>query len=203
VRLVLRLVFLVVLVAIGLTAWVGIRGWLAKDHLENAADLASRLELQIEQGNTRSAQASVTQMQGETRAAVRLTGDPVWRAYSHLPGYGPDLRAVHRVAVSGHTMATQALPSIAQVSGQVNQLRQGLGEDTPAQLLAAAKAVRTPLSTADAGVKAARAQIATVDPAQLHQPIRSGVEKFDSELGTLQSALDTLTTLDAKVLKVA
>lgn len=202
-RLALRLAFLVVLVAIGLTAWVGIRGWLAKDHLENAADLASRLELQIEQGNTRSAEASVAQMRDETASAVRLTGDPIWRAYAHLPGYGPDLSAVHQVAVAGHTMATQALPSIAQVSGQVNQLRQGLGEDTPAQLRAAAKAVRTPLSTADAGVKLARGQIATVDPAQLHEPIRSGVERFDRELGNLQTALDTLTTLDAQALKAA
>jgi hypothetical protein len=203
VRFIARLVFLVVLVLICLTAWVGIRGWLAKDHLQASADLVSRLQTQLEEGSTGPAKDTVARMQDETADAVRLTGDPVWRAATHLPGVGDDLSAVHQVALSGHTLSTDALPSIAAAAAQVEVLRGGASQSSPAQLVAAAKQLQVPLRTADAGVTRARAQISGVDPAGLMAPVRSGVEQLDSGLATLQSTLASLIRLDSAGLKAA
>ena len=202
-RIIARLVFLVVLVLICLTAWVGIRGWLAKDHLQASADLVSRLQTQLEEGSTGPAKDTVTRMQHETADAVRLTGDPVWRAATHLPGVGDDLSAVHQVALSGHTLSTDALPSIAAAAAQVEVLRGGASQSSPAQLVAAAKQLQVPLRTADAGVTRARAQISGVDPAGLMGPVRTGVEQLDSGLATLQGTLATLIRLDSTGLKAA
>jgi hypothetical protein len=203
VRILARVLFLAVLVVICLAAWVGIRGWLAKDHLEASADLVSRLQTQLEEGSTGPAQDTVTRMQHETADAVRLTGDPVWRAATHLPGVGDDLSAVHQVAVSGHTLSTDALPSIAAAAAQVEVLRGGAGQSSPAQLVAAAKRLQAPLRTANAGVTLARSQISSVDPAGLTGPVRTGVDQLDSGLGTLQRTLASLIQLDGVGLKAS
>jgi hypothetical protein len=200
VRSILRLVFLLVLVLICLTAWVGIRGWLAKDHLQDSADLVQQLQTQLEQGSTSPARATLKKLQQETEDAARLTGDPVWRAAAHLPS-GSNLTAVHAVSVAGHTVSTQALPQITDLAADVGALRGAATSLTPAQLLAAARRAKSPLASAKAGVAAARAQIDAVDPAGLAGPVRTGVEQFSSRLQTLQTELTSLIAADDAALK--
>jgi hypothetical protein len=199
----LRLVFLLVLVVICLGAWVGVRGWLAKDHLQNTAVLVSRLQTQLEQGSTDPAKATVTRMQHETRDASRLTNDRVWRFATHLPGIGDDLAAVHAVSVSTHTMSTQALPSVATAAADVQRLRNRDAEFTPAQVLAVAKRLKAPLATAQGGVVRAQSQIAAVDPDTLFAPVRSGVTQLSSGLAQFATELRTLIALDSAVLKTS
>jgi hypothetical protein len=203
VRAILRLVFVVVLVLVCLTAWVGVRGWLAKDHLQTSADLVQRLQTQLEQGSSGPANVTVRNLQRETADAMRLTDDRVWRAYQHLPGIGDDMAAVHAVALAGHTLSTDALPSIAAAATDVHSLRNRGGTATPAQLVAAAKRLRTPLTTAQAGVARARDQITAVDPAGLFGPVRTGVQEFSSGLDTLSTELASLLAADAAALKAA
>lgn len=202
-RAILRLVFVVVLVLVCLTAWVGVRGWLAKDHLQTSADLVQRLQTQLEQGSSGPANVTVRNLQRETADAMRLTDDRVWRAYQHLPGIGDDMAAVHAVALAGHTLSIDALPSIAAAATDVHSLRNRGGTATPAQLVAAAKRLRTPLTTAQAGVARARDQITAVDPAGLFGPVRTGVQEFSSGLDTLSTELASLLAADAAALKAA
>ena len=202
-RAILRLVFVVVLVLVCLTAWVGVRGWLAKDHLQTSADLVQRLQTQLEQGSSGPANVTVRNLQRETADAMRLTDDRVWRAYQHLPGIGDDMAAVHAVALAGHTLSTDALPSIAAAATDVHSLRNRGGTATPAQLVAAAKRLRTPLTTAQAGVARARDQITAVNPAGLFGPVRTGVQEFSSGLDTLSTELASLLAADAAALKAA
>jgi hypothetical protein len=201
VRTALKAAFLLVLVIIGLTAWVGVRGWLAKDHLQNSANLVARLQTQLEQGTTAPAQATVVRMQHETADASRLTNDRVWRAATHFPGFGDDLAAVHAVSVSGHTLATDSLPSVALAAADVHQLRNSSAVLAPAQVLAAAKRVKVPLTTAQAGVVRAQSQISAVDPDTLFGPVRSGVQQLNTGLAQFNAELRSLITLDSAVLK--
>jgi hypothetical protein len=203
VRAVLRLVFLLVLVLVLLTGWVGVRGWLAKDHLQTSADLVQRLQSQLERGDVAPAQRTLRELQDETAAAERLTGDKVWRAYGHLPGVGDDLDAVHAVAMSGHTLSTDALPAIAAAAADVHRLRNNTGDATPSELLAAARRLKAPLLSAQAGVALARAQVASVDPATLFAPVRAGVREFSQGLDALNSELTSLIATDNAVLKAA
>lgn len=200
-RAALRLGFLVVLVLVCLTAWVGIRGVLAKDHLQNSADLVARLQTQLEQGSAGPARTTVADLQDETAEAARLTDDKVWRAYTHLPSVGDDLAAVHAVSVAGHTLSTDALPSIATVAADVHRLRNPGGDLTPAQLVAAARRLKAPLATAQAGVARARAQVDAVDPSGLFGPVRSGVDQFSRGLDQLRTELASLVALDNAALK--
>jgi len=203
VRAILRLIFLLVLVGVCLCLWVGIRGWLAKDHLQNSADLVQRLQTQLEQGSTVPAGTTVRSLQSETESAVRLTQDPVWRAFQHLPVVGDDLSAVHAVSVSGHTLSVDALPSIAAVATDVHSLRNRGGDVSAADLAASARRLKAPLATAQDGVHRAQAQIAAVDPSGLFGPVRSGVEEFSQGLDTLNAELSSLIAADNAALKAA
>jgi hypothetical protein len=201
VRTVLRLVFVVVVLLICLAAWVGIRGWLAKDHLEASADLVSRLQTQIERGDSSAARQTLEKLQAETQDAAKLTGDPVWRGAQHLPGVGDDLRAVHAVSVAGHTLSVSSLPAVTVAAADVNRLTNPSGDLTPSQLLAVARRLQAPLATAQVGVRQAQAQIGAVDPSTLMGPVRSGVDQFNSGLATLATELKALITTDAAAIK--
>jgi hypothetical protein len=203
-RIVLRVVFLLVLVIVLLVAWVGVRGWLAKDHLENSADLVQRLQLQVERGNVGPARSTLRQLQAETLSAERLTGDVVWRGFTHLPGIGDDLRAVHIVAVAGHQLTLDALPPLTAATTDVATLRSATtGSVTPRQIATAAQRLKTPLANAKTGVDQARAQIAAVDPAGLFGPVRTGVQEFRSGLDQLSTELTVLIAADDAAVKAA
>jgi hypothetical protein len=204
VRALVRLFLLLVLVAVLLVAWVGVRGWLAKDHLENSADLVQRLQLQVERGQTAPARTTLRNLQSETASAGSLTGDVVWRGFSHLPGIGDDMRAVHIVAVAGHNLTIDALPPLAAAATDVSQLRNAATSGlSPRQVAAAAQRLKTPLAGAKTGIDQARSQIATVDPAGLLGPVRSGVQQFKTGLDQLSAALTTLITADDAAVNAA
>jgi hypothetical protein len=204
VRALLRVFFLLVLVAVLLVAWVGIRGWLAKDHLENSADLVQRLQLQVERGNAAPARTTLRNLQSETASAVSLTGDVVWRGFGHLPAVGDDLHAVHVVAVAGHDLTVDALPPITAAATDVSTLRNAAASGlTPAQIVAAAQRLKAPLANAKAGVDRARALIAAVDPAGLMAPVRTGVQQFRSKLDQLSVELTALIAADDAAIKAA
>jgi hypothetical protein len=197
VRTVLRLLSVLVLVVVCLAAWVGIRGWLAKDHLQDSADLVQRLQTQVERGEAGPAKATLTRLQDETNDAVHLTGDPVWRFAQHLPWVGDDLRAVHVVSVAGHTVSVESLPPLTTAAADVSQLGSSGGGLSPKELVAAARRLKAPLATAQAGVARAQQQIATVDTAHLFGPVRDGVNQFSSGLATLQVELKALIKVDS------
>jgi hypothetical protein len=202
VRTLLRLFFLLVLVLVLLVGWVGVRGWLAKDHLETSADLVQRLQVQVERGNTVAAQRTLRDLQAHTASAVRLTGDVVWRGAGHLPFIGDDLQAVHTVAVTGHTLSTQALPALTAAAADINTLR-SVGQLTPAQALAAARRLKAPLATAKAGVDQARGEIHSIDPAGLMAPLRTGVRELSDRLDQLSAELTSLIAADDTALRAA
>jgi hypothetical protein len=201
VRTVLRLISVLVFVLICLTLWVGVRAWLAKDHLEASAELVQRLQTQLERGDATSAHGTLVKLQDETHDAVRLTSDPVWRFAQHLPWGGDDLRAVHAVSVAGHTLSVASLPVVTRAAADINRLSNSGGNLTPVQLLAVARRLQGPLATAQAGVHRAQAQIETVDTASLFGPVRTGVTQFSSGLDTLSTELKALITTDNAAIK--
>jgi hypothetical protein len=109
-----RVVGVLLLVVAALAVWVGVRGWLAKDHLERAAVLVPRLEQQARAGAATS--GDLRTLQRETGAARDLTGDPVWSSAMHLPWIGDDLSAVRAAAVAVDVVARDAVPPLLQVA---------------------------------------------------------------------------------------
>lgn len=98
--------FLVLLVVIA--AWVGVRGWMAYQHL-------SRIEAGISEASSAlasdpgAAGATVARLATDASAAHELTSDPVWHLAEAAPWIGPQLQAFGTVASAGDTLLSDAL----------------------------------------------------------------------------------------------
>lgn len=114
-RTVLWIVLAVVLLLILAVAWVGVRGALAKGHLERAVSDVTTLRSQLGAGDTEAAQSTAQQLEDEASAARSLTGDPVWGAAEYVPFFGTNLRAVREVSVVVDDVATGAVSPVARV----------------------------------------------------------------------------------------
>ncbi|QSB24183.1 hypothetical protein [Curtobacterium sp. 24E2] len=77
-RIVLWIVLALVLLLILAVAWVGVRGALAKGHLERAVGDVDTLRSQLTGGDTAAAQKTAKHLEREAGAARSLTGDPIW-----------------------------------------------------------------------------------------------------------------------------
>ncbi|MGF7235555.1 MAG: DUF4012 domain-containing protein [Frankia sp.] len=110
--------------------WVGVRGLLAARHLAAARSQISVLEGQILAGQTGSpaqVRASLARIQAETRAARRLTGDPVWSTLGGVPIVGCPIASASSIARVTDALTARALPPLATVSTALRpaQLRSG------------------------------------------------------------------------------
>jgi hypothetical protein len=181
-----------VLLAIAATAWVGVRGWLAKDHLEKAVSLVPRIEQGARQGS--SSAATLAALQRETGAARDLTRDPVWSAAQHLPWVGDDLGAVGAAARSADMVSTGAAPPLLALAGalDVTTLQpRGGGID-----LKALHEARQELRQADTALKRARALVApyvgTGERARsLTPPVRQAMSRMAGALSVLGGLADS------------
>jgi len=98
--------FLVLLVV--MAAWVGVRGWMAYQHLSRieAGISAASSALASDPG---AAGATVARLATDASAAHDLTSDPVWHLAEGAPWIGPQLQAFGTVASAGDTLLSDAL----------------------------------------------------------------------------------------------
>jgi len=114
-RVLLALAIAVVLCA----AWVGVRGYLASQHLQNAVALATEVRSGITDGGDATLQRA-HDLQSEVQAAEGLTGDVVWRGTEFVPFIGDDLRAVRQVSAVLSRVADDAVVPVAEVASTVD-----------------------------------------------------------------------------------
>ncbi|WP_144762325.1 DUF4012 domain-containing protein [Curtobacterium sp. 9128] len=110
---VLALVLLVILAV----AWVGVRGVLAKGHLERAVADVSTLRSQLTSGDTAGVQQSAARLEDEASAARSLTSDPVWGVAQYTPLVGANFRAMREVSAVVDDVARGAIKPVAGVVG--------------------------------------------------------------------------------------
>jgi len=182
------LLLVVVLVA----TWVGVRGWLAKGHLENAAALVPRLEQQAREGH--ASPEDLRTLQRETRKARDLTGDPVWGGATHLPWVGDDLSAVRAAARAVDTVATRAVPPLLRVADTLDPA--ALRPKNGRIQLAPLERAQVPLHQADQALRQARSTLAPyvgegADAGSLLGPVEDAVARLGGQLD--QVADDTAT----------
>jgi hypothetical protein len=101
-------------------AWVGVRGLLAKNALDEAVPAASVLAKQISAGDRAAAQRSLMKLKSNASEAAALTSDPVWRAVEVLPLVGPNLTAVRQAADIVDDVARDAVAPIVGISATVS-----------------------------------------------------------------------------------
>lgn len=109
-------VFILLLVG----AWVGIRGWLAKNALESALPAAKQVQTAVVAGDVATAKAAAKTLRTHAAQAESLTGDPVWRLAEFVPLLGSNLTAVRVSAASTDTLASEVIDPLVGVAGQVD-----------------------------------------------------------------------------------
>jgi hypothetical protein len=131
------LAFLILLVA--LTAWIGVRAVLARQHLLKARDEVSQLRAQVSAGELDGLAAGLARIQHEASAAKSLTSDPVWAGLSDVPVLGRTLAASTDLADSVQQLADQTLAPLINVSKRLDpkDLRKPDGSIDLARLTAA------------------------------------------------------------------
>ena len=148
----------------------------AHSHLQTAAADVSRLQDDVRNvaaiDQTATA-ATIEHLQAESAGARSAVDDRVFRAATAVPWIGPNLEAVREVTVTVDSLATEVMPSLAQVAGTVSPSalapRHGAIELAPIEQASAA------LQHADRAVNAARSRVAGIDRSDLIAPVGDAV----------------------------
>lgn len=183
-RTVLWIVLAVVLLLIFAVAWVGVRGVLAKGHLERAFADVSTLRSQLSSGDTSGAQATAAKLEDEASAARSLTSDPIWATSEYVPFFGTNLRAVRQVAAVVDDVATGAVAPVAGVVGE-------LGSDSFAPKdgkvdLGPLVRAQAPMQQAATTIDKASKDVGAIDVSGTLSPVTSAVNQLRTALQSVE-----------------
>lgn len=179
--------------AIGATAWIGVRGLEAYGHLRSAEATARETVTKI--SDPAQAAGLIDSLAADTSAARALTSDPVWALVEHLPWIGPQLHAVSTVAAAADDVAGKALKPLAGVAASfsIDSFRPTDGKIDTAMFAEIAEPARV---GAD-GVAAASASVSALDGNALLGPVREAVADVADMLETSATATDALARASA------
>jgi hypothetical protein len=113
-------VIAVLVIAVGLVAWVGVRAVLARGELEAAIPLAGTIQRQVVAGDGEAARATGLELADRASSAASLTSDPIWRAFEGIPALGPNLAVVRQLADVVDDLAANGISPLADVAGGIS-----------------------------------------------------------------------------------
>ncbi len=185
--------FLLLLVAAG--AWVGVRGLAARRHLAAARAEVPALRSALLSDDRSSVPARLAAVQAETRAAKRLTSDPVWRLAERVPYLGRSLRTSSGLADAVDDLATVTLPELSVASEALSLKSLRPSGDTIA--LAPLEAARGPLAKVRDSVAASEERVRALPSTGVLGPVADARAEFLGELASLRkSATDAATAVE-------
>ncbi|MFB8147208.1 DUF4012 domain-containing protein [Microbacterium sp. NPDC056003] len=172
-RTVLLVVGAVVLVVVGLAAWVGIRALLVKDQLEAMAPMAAELQDAAAARDLARVDSAVGQLAGRAAEARALSGDPAWRIAEFVPVLGANLGAARVVSAQLDEISRAVEELIPALQGAAESSNEDGGFDID-RLAELAPSVQ---HTSDAITGAAEA-LADIDRGPLLSPLSDGVGRL-------------------------
>lgn len=179
-RIVRRLLLLVVLLLVVAVGWVGVRGYLAKGHLDDAAAQLPTFEQQMGDLEVEAARTTLAQVQSETSAARDLTSDPVWRLFGAFPLGGQNFAAVGTAIGTVDDVVTEGLTGLVDAGDGLAAFRDGLevGELEGERLSDAGEGVEQ----LDASLTQAREDLAAIDRRYLLTQVEDAVTELEDSL---------------------
>jgi hypothetical protein len=109
----------VILLAVAVTAWIGVRGLQAKQQLDGAMPLVTQLKAQLLAQDSAGVKATYAQLEPRVQKAESLTSDPIWRSAEVLPGVGPNLTVTRTLAGETDKVVTGAIKPLVDISGSL------------------------------------------------------------------------------------
>lgn len=179
-RRVLLVVSGVVVVLIAAVAWVGVRALLAKQELESAVPLASRLQDAVRSQDKVEVSRLASALNQHASAADSYTSDPVWRVAEFIPVAGPNLTAVRQISDVLNDVSTKAVAPLTRLatSLDISQLRpvDGAVDLKPLQ------DARVQLSQASQSLKSAQETVRSIDTTGTIRPVTNAVAELREKL---------------------
>ena len=191
---------LVLLIVIAAAAWVGVRGLQAKQQLDGAMPLVTKLKAQVLAQDTAGAKATYAQLAPRAAKAASLTSDPVWRVAELVPGVGANLSVTRTLAAQTDAVVTGAIRPLVDVSGRLSL--ESLKPKDGRIDVAALTALRGPVSEASATVDSALSQVKKVDTAGAIGQVASAKTKLVTMLTPVAAQLGEANSLLSIVPKV-
>src|SRR5664280_1266287 len=183
-------------IAVVALAWVGVRGLLARGHLERARAGVEQLRADLLAAHGVNPMQLPT-IQDDTRRARALTDDPIWRTLAHTPYAGRTLRTTSGLAAAVDDVAQRALPDIVDAGDALapSRLRTGGAAINLAPLQAAQPA----LTDAAARLTAVTTSVKALPTDGVLPPVRRASDQLTGQLTSLTSQVDD-AALAAKLL---
>ena len=199
IRMMLIVIGALLLIIAALAAWLGLSALKAKNEVEAAIQAASRIQSQVQAGDTDKAQASIEAFSQHIDATYAQTKQPVWKLATLVPYYGSDVKATRDMVHILEDVSNNALPKLAKAAQALDFNSIGIKDGTiqlgdmasVAQDLAAANGV-----VADAGVDMGK--IGDTHIPQITEAVQQGRSKF-KELASLTDAASRLADVLPKM----
>ncbi|MFS0703568.1 DUF4012 domain-containing protein [Cellulomonas sp. 179-A 9B4 NHS] len=183
----------VLLVVLGLGAWLAVDGLRARDELLAGAGLVTTLQDHVVNGDRDAAATTLAELQDHAEAAQARTHGPHWSIAEALPWFGDDVRAVQTVAEVVDSLATDALPGLMDATELVDPAR--LAPTDGRVDLAPLQAAAPVVVAADATVQDALERVTAIDTEGLVSAVGGPVEQLATQVQ--QVAMTTATAARA------
>ncbi|MFJ3489412.1 DUF4012 domain-containing protein [Leifsonia aquatica] len=189
-RVVTWIVAAVLLVIVGVAAWIGIRGFLARQELDAALPAARSIQHAVVAGDLAGARSAATTLEKRASSAASLTDDPIWRTVELVPWVGPNLVAVRTAAAATDTVASHVIQPLVGVAASADPRALAVthGRVDLAPLIAAQPVV----ATAQAAFHGAEKTMTAVDASATIPPVRSAVERLRTLFAEATPAVDAV-----------
>jgi hypothetical protein len=185
------------IILVGASAWVGIRGWMAKAELEAAIPLAGQLKEHVLAQETVKAEAAAGKLDDHAEQAASLTTDPIWRAMEYLPWAGPNLAAFREMAgvVDGISKgAVEPLTELA-TSVQIDDFKPVEGQLNLEPLVAA----RPVVERAASALSRAQVTLDNVDTDATLDQVRVAKNQLSAQLSQVAEPVEAIRVATALV----
>lgn len=178
----------ILLLAVLATGWIGIRGFLAYQHLNDARATAANASEVL--SDPARASDLIADVSADTAAARDLTSDVIWQLAEQLPWVGPQLAAVSTIATALDDVASESLTPLASVAASFSL--ESIRPQNGAIDLTAFTGIEEAARSGATGVSAAATNVAAIDTAPLLGPVRDAVSDVSGLLDQARTAADTL-----------
>ena len=181
---------MVILLLLLAVAWVGVRGIMTKNALQESVGAVDALKAQLSSGDTSGAARTASALERSASRARSLTSDPVWGAAQFLPVVGTNLSAVREVSVIVDDVAKDAVKPVASVLGDVDvhAFKPANGKVDLAPIVKAQPAV----SKADTTLDAAARDADRIDTSGTVSPVTDAVNQLRASLSSVSAQADTV-----------
>jgi hypothetical protein len=177
-------------VVIAAVAWVGIRGAMAVNELQQATPLAEQVRHNIETADGAAAALSGEKLARHAGAAAALTSDVVWRAFEFVPLLGPNLTVIRELAGTVDDVAKGAILPLSTLAGtiQPRDFSPVDGRINVQPLIDAQPAV----TEAALSLTRAQARIAAIDSRAVLAPLAAAHASLASLVTSTSAGVDAL-----------